>query len=62
MCVCVPHLCLVPVEYRRGLQILWNWSYSCLMGSNLSRASSALNHQAISPDAKPLFLVDSCFL
>lgn len=30
MYVCVPCLCLVPVEARRGCQIHWNWSYRSL--------------------------------
>jgi hypothetical protein len=25
MNACVPHVCLVPEEARRGLQISWNW-------------------------------------
>ena len=27
MCVCAPHVCLMPTEARRGNWILWNWSY-----------------------------------
>jgi hypothetical protein len=26
MCICVPCACLVPIEARRGHQILWNWN------------------------------------
>lgn len=30
MYICIPCTCLVPLETRRGYQVLWNWSFSWL--------------------------------
>ena len=62
--VCVPHECLVPTEVRRGLQIPWNWSYGWVWATvwvlktesgSSARATSALNHWAISPGYFSIF-------
>lgn len=29
--ICVPCVCPVPIEARRGLQFIWNWSYQWLL-------------------------------
>jgi hypothetical protein len=29
MCVCAPHVCLVPMEVRRGDLIPYNWNHTC---------------------------------
>jgi hypothetical protein len=51
-----PHVCLVPMEVRRGNGILWNWSYQWL-GITMwvlgiepwsSERTHVLNHGAIS--------------
>ena len=53
MCVCVPCVCLVPTEARRGYHIYWDWNYrqlpcGCweLNPGPLQEATSAFNHQA----------------
>lgn len=64
MYVCVPLVCLVPVEVRRGHQTFWNWSYRQLwvamfaLGTKLGfsvRAASAFNCWAISPTPLHIF-------
>jgi hypothetical protein len=52
MCVCVPHVCLMPVEARRGLGpwelelemiVRHMWALGLKPGSS-ARVASALNH------------------
>lgn len=58
MYVCVPIVCLVPVEARRRHWILWNWSYQRLRAAiwaletehqSSERWASVLNLCSISP-------------
>lgn len=60
MYVCVPHVCLVPLEAKRRCWMPWNWSH--LLGAG-NRAKVLLEQQvllAISP--APAFLECSVYL
>lgn len=59
MSVCVPSVCAVPFEFRRGHQISCNWSYRCgpPRGRTFDRAASAINHGSISPSPVVFFFV-----
>ena len=55
---CVPHICLVSLEVKRGCQVPWNWTYRQLCAAiwvlgmearSSGRAASALNCWVISP-------------
>lgn len=53
MYVCVPHMCTVPMEARKGHQISWFCSYRCLgvLGTepgSCASTTSTLNYPAIS--------------
>lgn len=56
MYVCVPSVCLVPVEVRRGYQIPWNYSYNWIamwvLGTEMefsAKEVGAFSYWAISP-------------
>ena len=68
---CIPYVCLLPAEARRGHQILWNWSYrwlsaamwvlGCLNLSSWKNAARTINYWAISPAWQQLLKCTSHF-
>lgn len=57
--VYAPYVHLVPVEVRRGHQVLWDWNYGWLWPREWYKSKSALNHWAISH--APCSSSDLCF-
>lgn len=59
MHVCAPRMCLVPMKFRRGRHVPWNWSYRRDVELWPARRRWELKHQAVSPAPGLLFYLFS---
>lgn len=61
LCICAPHICLVPSEVNSGQQRPWNWSYRwlksilCVLGIWVLCKNKCCDHQAASPAQGTIF-------
>lgn len=70
MCVWALHVCLVPMEVRRGYQIPWNWSYRYLwtttwvMVPKSESSAGATNMCSLAPDILFYYFLNawSCYI